>query len=72
MPYGKKGLRQRLVLGTGGSIPKAGDDAHGIDRQEQMKPFLPPEPVTPADIHHTWQPTQTAPLGIAGRNCRGI
>src|SRR5512143_3816884 len=37
-----------------------------------MKALIPAEPVTPADIHHPRQPAQTAALGIAGRDCRGI
>src|SRR5512144_926385 len=46
MPYGQKGLCQGLVFSTGGGIAKAGDDPHGIDRQQQINPLIPTQPVT--------------------------
>src|SRR5512144_1675541 len=49
-PCSQKSFCQGLVLDTGGGIAKARDHPRGIDRQQQIKPLIPTEPVAPTDV----------------------
>src|SRR5262245_62012576 len=48
--HGKEGVRQRLVFGARRAKGKAGDHSYGVDRQEEMQPFIPTQAVAPANI----------------------
>lgn len=70
--HGKKGLGQGMVVATACCKPEASNHARGGNRGEQMKPFIPANAVTPANIGLACQPAAAAPLGIACRNARTV
>jgi hypothetical protein len=62
---GKQGGSQVLIMGTGRAEAKTSHDAQRSDTQQQMKAFVPANPITPANIRLTCQPPQTTSFGIA-------
>src|SRR5579859_1545828 len=69
---GKHGLRQPVIVRTGRSKTKAGNDAVWVDGTEQVKPFIPAQAGTPADVGLPGQPAGALPLGIAGGDARTV
>src|SRR5687767_13682371 len=55
VPEEKEILGQCLVFGTGWGKAKPNNDALGIDREQQMEPFIPAQAVAPANIRLTRQ-----------------
>src|SRR5215468_7051803 len=64
---GKKRLRQRLILGAGGSPTTAGEHPHWVDGQQEGAPCIPAQPVPPAHVGQPRQPPCPPALGIPGR-----
>src|SRR4051794_22905295 len=50
LPSAKQGFSQVLIMGAGRTKAKTSNDADGIDGQQQMKAFIPSQPITPANI----------------------
>ena len=69
---GKKRVGEQLVLRTGRAKSKARDNAHGVDREEQVNAFVPPQPMAPADMRQPRQPAGAPAFGIAGRNTGAV
>ena len=62
---GKHSRGQVLIMGAGRTKAKASHDAQRSDTQQQMKAFVPANPITPPTIRLTCQPAQTTTFGIA-------
>src|SRR5581483_10309758 len=60
----KQGGRQMLIVGTGTSKAKAGNDPLLGDTQQEMEAFIPADAMTPANIGLPRQPAQATPFGI--------
>lgn len=69
---GNKRRRQGLILGTGWTKAEAGDHAPWVDRQEHMAACIPAQPVAPAHVGQSWQPSGSSALGIPGGNAGAI
>lgn len=63
---GKACLRQGVILRTRRPKTQAGDHPQGVDRQEHMEAFIPAQPVAPAPIRESRQPSGSSALGISG------
>src|SRR2546430_3001506 len=66
---GKQGRGQDLIMTTGRSEAKAGNDPAWIDAQQQVEAFIPPNAITPANISLACQPSRASPLGISCHGC---
>src|SRR5262249_36490136 len=63
-PSDKQGSSQVVIMGAGRTKAKSGNGDDGIDAQQQMKAFIPSQPITLANVRLTRQPAQSASLGI--------
>jgi hypothetical protein len=72
LAYGKKGLGQQLIMGTGCRKAKAGHHSCSSDSEQEVKSFVPSDPMTPTHVSLSRQPTCPAPLGITGHHCGAI
>jgi hypothetical protein len=69
---GKERVGQGLVFGARRTTGKAGNHPHGVDRQQEMEPFIAAQVVAPAAIGQPGQPPGPAARRIAGRHPRAI
>ena len=68
MPEGTEILGQGLVLGAGCGKAETGNAALGIDGKQQVEARIPAQPVAPANIRLTGQPTGAPAFGGPGRD----
>src|SRR6266567_784195 len=70
--HGQEGLRQRVVVATARSKAETSNHAGWGNGGEQMKAFIPPNAIAPADIGLPCQPASATPLRVSRRNARTV
>jgi len=68
----KQGLGQQLIVGGSRAKAKAGNHPARGHRKPHMEAFIPSQPITPATIRLTRQPSCSSPFRITGHGCCAI